>query len=259
MMMHQNFKGDFIRVEQFYRTEENGEQRQIPVPENLRIEYFTKGFNSRYIIERNGDHFQSCSLSDDGMSLISNIALSRSFIGCGEMFARMTIFISDYKFPDGQRAIPMTIATGLILWPGNSDASPTSHGENVLSPIMSGYSAYELARKYGYEGTEEEYAMEPARIVNQFKSLAEEIDKAIREEIDRATAAEEQLANDMLKSHLVEIDNNPMIISHGLNRFPSVTVISSDKEKVECVVRYESKDVVSVSWNGELSGMIYLI
>ena len=57
----------------------------------------------------------------------------------------------------------------------------------------------------------------------------------------------------------VEIDNNPMVISHGLNRFPSVTVISSDKEKVECVVRYESKDVVSVSWNGELSGMIYLI
>ena len=50
-----------------------------------------------------------------------------------------------------------------------------------------------------------------------------------------------------------------MVISHGLNRFPSVTVISSDKEKVECVVRYESKDVVSVSWNGELSGMIYLI
>ncbi len=57
----------------------------------------------------------------------------------------------------------------------------------------------------------------------------------------------------------VEINNNPMVISHGLNRFPSVTVISSDKEKVECVVRYESKDVVSVSWNGELSGMIYLI
>ena len=259
MMTHQHFKGDFIRTEYFYRTDDHGNQIQIPVPEHVRIEYFTKEFSGKYVVERNGAAFSSCSLSEDGMSLIANIALSRSHIGCGEMLSRIIIFISDNEFPDGIRAIPINISTGLVLWHGNSDSCPTSHGVNILSPVLHGYSAYELAKEYGYDGTEEEYSMNPVRIVNQFTGLKETLTEAILEERTRATTAEKNLADAMPKYLTVEIDNNPMVISHGLNRFPSVTVVSSDKEEVECVVRYESKDIVSVSWNGELSGMIYLI
>lgn len=258
-MTYQHFKGDFIRTEYFYRTDEQGKQIQIPVPEHVRIEYFTKEFSRKYVIERNGDTLSSCSLSADGMSLIANIALSRFHIGCGEMFGRIIIFIPDNEFPDGIRTIPINISTGLILWHGNSDSCTTSHGFNILAPVLNGYSAYELAKEYGYDGTEEEYAMNPVRIVNQFTGIAETLTEAIQEERIRATIAEKRLGDIMPKCLTIDIDNNPMVISHGLDKFPSVTIISSNNEEVECVVRYESKDIVSISWNGELTGKIYLI
>jgi len=235
MMIHQNFKGDFIRIERFQRVNEDGVQVEIPVPDHVRIEYFTKGFSGKYIVERNGGQCNSCTLSEDGLSLISNIALSRSPIGCGEMFAVITIFEYDAEFREQVRVIPVSVSTGVLLWPGNSDDSVVSRGDNILSPVLYGHSAYELAKRYGYSGTEEEYAMEPVRIVEQFEEIVSKMCLTIG------------------------IDNNPQVISHGLDRFPSVTVISSEGEAVECVVRYESRDVVSVSWSGDLTGKIYLI
>lgn len=63
MMIHQNFKGDFIRIERFQRVNEDGVQVEIPVPDHVRIEYFTKGFSGKYIVERNGGQCNSCTLS----------------------------------------------------------------------------------------------------------------------------------------------------------------------------------------------------
>lgn len=156
-MGYQNYKGDFIRSETFFRKEEDGSTVQIPVPEHVRIEYFTKGNCSRFVAERNGDEYRNCSLSEDGLSLAVNVALSRTPIGQGEMYAIVTEFITDYNFPGGERQNPAPYKTDVILYCGLSDLSLESTGISILASLTYGYSAYELAVKHGYEGTEEEW------------------------------------------------------------------------------------------------------
>lgn len=156
-MGYQNYKGDFIRSETFFRKEEDGSTVQIPVPEHVRIEYFTKGNCSRFVAERNGDEYRNCSLSEDGLSLAVNVALSRTPIGQGEMYAIVTEFITDYNFPGGERQNPAPYKTDVILYCGPSDLSLESTGISILASLTYGYSAYDLAVKHGYEGTEEEW------------------------------------------------------------------------------------------------------
>ena len=56
----------------------------------------------------------------------------------------------------------------------------------------------------------------------------------------------------------VGITESPQIINHKMGRRPSVTVIDSDGYEVECEVKFLDEDRVSVSWTGELNGLIYL-
>lgn len=155
-MTYQNCKGDFLIVESFYVDE--AKAQPMPVPEHIRIEYFTMyGNGSRYVVERDGDTCSSCSVSEDGMSLISNIPLSRYPLGTGELMKLVVEIVADPAFPDGKKYITTPGTTGIMLFPGVSDGSPEIQSSIVMPISQYGMSAYQLAVLHGFSGTEKEW------------------------------------------------------------------------------------------------------
>lgn len=163
-----NHLSDFTLYETFTRFDQ-----QVAVPERLRITYFTEtGFPRCFVAERNGSEFRNCSLSPDGNTLQVYIALSRHYIGTGPVKKIITEILDAPVFPDGERRVSTPSDTSVILWSGASDTSIEAADESVLQDLLYGYSAYELAKKYGYEGTEQEYAMAPLLAINELPNYA---------------------------------------------------------------------------------------
>lgn len=156
-MTQQNYRGDFSIVEKFYR-DIDGAQQQVAVPEHIRIEYFTEPFGGMFIVERNGDSMKNCRMSDDGMSLVCYLALSRRQVGCGPLYKRVLEISSDPSYPDGVRIDPHPSRTDVVLIPGRSDEdNMTVVSETVLTELRYGYSAYSLAVANGFEGSLEDW------------------------------------------------------------------------------------------------------
>lgn len=156
-MTQQNYRGDFSIVEKFYR-DIDGAQQQVAVPEHIRIEYFTEPFGGMFIVERNGDSMKNCRMSDDGMSLVCYLALSRRQVGCGHLYKRVLEINSDPSYPDGVRIDPHPSRTDVVLIPGRSDEdNMTVVSETVLTELRYGYSAYSLAVANGFEGSLEDW------------------------------------------------------------------------------------------------------
>ena len=154
-MKYQNYRGDFLIVEKFYR--DGNKQEPVPVPGHVRVNYFTGMSEGVFVAERDGDRCRSCKVSDDGMSLLVYVPLSRVPIGQGELLKVVTEISEDVNFPSGKKYVPVPQKTGIILYNGMSDGSGEVVSESVLSLVTHGYSAYELAVQHGYEGTEEEW------------------------------------------------------------------------------------------------------
>lgn len=163
-----NHKSDFTSYEQFTRYD-----KPVAVPERVRITYFTEtGFPRCFVAERNGDILKNCSLSDDGMSLRVYVALSRQYIGTGPLKKIITETVEDTNFPNGEKRLDSVAESNVILWSGNSDNGLDTEDESELLPFRYGYSAYELAKIHGYEGTEEEYALAPLLAINELENYA---------------------------------------------------------------------------------------
>lgn len=163
-----NHLSDFTLYETFTRFD-----KQVAVPERLRITYFTEtGFPRCFVAERNGSEFRNCALSPDGNTLQVYVALSRHYIGTGPVKKIITETLDAPQFPDGERRVSSVGETSFTLWSGNSDTSIEAADESVLQDLLYGYSAYELAKKYGYEGTEQEYAMAPLLAINELSNYA---------------------------------------------------------------------------------------
>ena len=154
-MTYQNYRGDFLIVESFYA--DDGMERQIPVPDHVRIEYYTDCCAPRYTVEKNGDSYTRCSLSEDGMSLVCYIALSRYPVGMGNLLKHVVEIVGDEHFPDNEKCILTSGETGIVLFPGQSDGSGRIMSSFVLPVSQYGFSAYELAVRNGFQGTEEEW------------------------------------------------------------------------------------------------------
>lgn len=172
-MIQQNYRGDFSIVEKFYRYIDE-EKQQVEVPYHLKIEYFTDEFDVPYVVERIGNKTVNCQLSDDGLSLTSHLALSRHNIGCGVLLKKVIEIIDDPSFPDSQKISPHPSRTDIVLIPGISDDDNTNIiSEAVLSELRYGYSAYELARANGFEGTVEDWLeslkMKPSQLTETEK------------------------------------------------------------------------------------------
>ena len=160
-IIRQNCHGDFLVTETFKTKNEDGTETIIPVPERVRIEYFTEHGNGKFVVIRNGTEFTSCSLSNDGNTLISHIALSQVYIGTGFLFHNVIETVEDPRFPGQTRNVPSPAKTNVELGKWVSDKSATISSEVILQSMIYGYSAYQLALLNGFVGSEEEYVNFP--------------------------------------------------------------------------------------------------
>lgn len=69
----------------------------------------------------------------------------------------------------------------------------------------------------------------------------------------------DQESSSVLASKQVAISASPQTIVHNLNKYPSVKVIDSDGIEVICEVQHINQQTVVVSWNGDLTGNIFII
>lgn len=149
-MRYQNFKSDFTSVHSFHVTD-GGEQKQIPVPDHVRLTFFTEERRGRITVERNGDVTDGCSVSDDGMSLTAQVPLSRTFLGAGELFCEVEEIKSDPSFPQSERTEVTPTRPGITLWPGKTDDGADLITETVLSLVVPGVVRFDTAQTLSEE------------------------------------------------------------------------------------------------------------
>ena len=210
-----NHKSDFTSYEQFTRYD-----KPVAVPERVRITYFTEtGFPRCFVAERNGDILKNCSLSDDGMSLRVYVALSRQYIGTGPLKKIITETVEDANFPNGEKRLDSVAESNVVLWSGNSDNGLDTEDESELLPFRYGYSAYELAKIHGYEGTEEEYALAPLLAINELENYA-------KKDLSNVDEAEFAYKN-VLPTSVWEcrLDDDPETATPGIRDFWKMNMI----------------------------------
>lgn len=157
MTKQQNYRGDFSIIETFYRNID-GTKSQVAVPDTLKIEYYTDPTGRKFVVEKTGNTLKNCKLSDDGMTLTSELALSRHQIGCGQLYKNILEIIPDPAYPEGVKIIPYPSRTDVVLIHGQSDnADMEIASESLLAGFIYGYSAYQLAVQNGFEGSEEDW------------------------------------------------------------------------------------------------------
>lgn len=152
-MIQKFFKGDFQLAETF----KDSEGHDIAVPSHVRINYFTRSKAGIITVERDGDTTSNCYVSQDGMTLIASLPLSRRTIGKGEVYKVVEVITEDASFPGDTKIAATPGRTWVVLIEGPSDNSDTVLSESIGVIMMYGYSAYQLAVQHGYEGTEEEW------------------------------------------------------------------------------------------------------
>ena len=227
-----NHRSDFISYEQFTRYD-----KPVAVPEKVRITYFTEtGFPRCFVAERNGNILKNCSLSADGKSLMVYIALSRTYIVTGPLKKIITETVEDANFPNGEKRVDSVSDSNVVLWSGNSDNSLETENESELRDFLYGYSAYELAKIHGYEGTEEEYALAPLLAINELENYAKK-DLSNVDDDDFSTKAASWWSSrvddtDLLPKGLLPVsvwectlDDDPETATPGVRNFGKMNMI----------------------------------
>lgn len=167
-MSKKNFRSDFLIVETFSRQNQDGTYERVEVPDHVRVEYFTRNCGGKWVCERNGDTCSYCRVSEDGMSLICSLTLSRRPIGQGPLLKIVSEITDDASFPATIKVDSIPGLTDVILVEGPSDGSDSVLSHTIMSQLRYGYSAYELAVMNGYVGTLEQWlGDESARVSNE--------------------------------------------------------------------------------------------
>jgi len=154
--MRENSRSDITIVEVFKTRSDQNELVPAPVPSKVRIDYFTLNRKNVWTCLRDGDNFRDCQLSQDGMSLICFVALSRVYLGEGPLLKVVSTLDADPAFPNSVRAGGYLASTGIDLWAGPPESDEVESSV-VISAMKYGYSAYQLAVLNGFDGTEAEW------------------------------------------------------------------------------------------------------
>lgn len=126
--------------------------------------------------------------------------------------------------------------SNVVLWSGNSDNSLETEDESELRDFLYGYSAYELAKIHGYEGTEEEYALAPLLAINELENYAKK-DLSNVDDDDFSTKAASWWSSrvddtDLLPKGLLPVsvwectlDDDPETATPGVRNFGKMNMI----------------------------------
>ncbi len=119
-MKHQYFRDDLVVAHKFYNK--NGDaQEWIPVPEHVRLCFFTAPEAGVIYVERNGDICDGCRVTADGMILSASVSLSRTCIGKGPLMCLVQEFKDDPAFPQGVMINSMPVLLDVVLGDIKSD------------------------------------------------------------------------------------------------------------------------------------------
>ena len=153
------------------------------------------------------------------MSLRVYVALSRQYIGTGPLKKIITETVEDANFPNGEKRLDSVAESNVILWSGNSDNGLDTEDGAELLPFRYGYSAYELAKIHGYEGTEEEYALAPLLAINELEDYA-------KKDLSNVDEAEFAYKN-VLPTSVWEcrLDDDPETATPGIRDFWKMNMI----------------------------------
>lgn len=144
--------------------------------------------------------------------------------------------MEDANFPNGEKRVDSVSDSNVVLWSGNSDNSLETEDESELRDFLYGYSAYELAKIHGYEGTEEEYALAPLLAINELENYAKK-DLSNVDDDDFSTKAASWWSSrvddtDLLPKGLLPVsvwectlDDDPETATPGVRNFGKMNMI----------------------------------
>lgn len=129
-MRYIHWRDDFSITESFSTG-----QASAPVPQRVRIEYFTAKGHGRFVAERNGNTFVNCELSADGNSLVVHVSLRDRPIGHGRLLRIATVITEDANFPGGLKYSSIPDKVAAVLYFGKSDGPLDIASEIVFDGV----------------------------------------------------------------------------------------------------------------------------
>lgn len=166
-----NYLSDLYFVETFFKCDDRNELVEDVIPDyDVDFEFVYRAEDDRTFVagRKNNTYFNCKPLN--GSSIQVFIPLSRNPLGCGPLFHTLCLHAPNSDFMEGIQNTRIPKETGYILHKGESDAvSPDFIATGIAATILAGKSAYELAVKYGYEGTEEEFAKLQTKTADELK------------------------------------------------------------------------------------------
>lgn len=129
-MRYIHWRDDFSITESFSTG-----QASAPVPQRVRIEYFTAKGHGRFVAERNGNTFVNCELSADGNSLVVHVSLRDKPIGHGRLLRIATVITEDANFPGGLKYTSIPDKVAAVLYFGKSDGPLDMASEIVFDGV----------------------------------------------------------------------------------------------------------------------------
>lgn len=155
MARKQNSRGDFTASHIFYK-----DGQQVAVPNHIEVIYYTDDMCGKFVCERNGEKRKYCSISEDGMTLFTHLALSERHIGNGQLRYTMIEYVADGAFPTGERACPVPGTLNVFLWTGETDEETTVlESSTLLSVVNDIQGMHELIKLLTPQRVESEDAM----------------------------------------------------------------------------------------------------
>lgn len=108
----------------------------------------------KYTASWNGRVWKNCQKEDDKHI---RVFFDNHKLGCGALRCTLTFFLKNDNYPDGVQSVVNVIDTDIKLVTGQSDEIINDMTMELYPNYQSGLSAYEIALKHGFEGTEEEW------------------------------------------------------------------------------------------------------
>ncbi len=171
-----NYLSDLYFVETFFKYDDQNELVEDVIPDyDVDFEFVYRAEDHRtFVAGRKNNVYFNCKPLN-GSSIQVFIPLSRNPLGCGPLLHTLCVHAPNSDFLEGIQNTCIPKETGYILHKGASDAmTPDFIATGIAATILAGKSAYELAVKYGYEGTEEEFAKLQTETADELKRFEEE-------------------------------------------------------------------------------------
>lgn len=110
----------------------------------------------KVIASFDGQTWKNCEKLDDKHILVF---FDQHHFGLGSLKCELTYYIDNERYADGNKKVSIPLETNIVLVDGPSDEVITDLVMQVSPNYQRGLSAFEIAQKYGFEGTEEEWLL----------------------------------------------------------------------------------------------------